>query len=74
MGCITELEERLKRADFDFEYSDSHDVFLRGVRERDGLLASLKQIPINIATELINKHVPREHGHYYLWHMMSVKK
>lgn len=74
MGCIEELEERMASADYEYEYTEDHDVWQRGVNQRAELIVELRRIPMNIAVALIEKHVPHQYRRYYKMKLMEAKK
>jgi len=65
MGCVTDLEERMKKADYEHDWSDSHRVAMNGVEERAKIVIDLSKLPRNIAHDLIDKYVPKEHQRIY---------
>ncbi len=61
MGCVTSLEERMKKCDFEYQYSDSYAVFKEGQNEKMAIIQELKALPQNIAYKLIQDYVPLEY-------------
>lgn len=61
MGCVSDLESRMQKADYEWEWSDSIHVRRRGAIERTELIKSLRELPHGIALQLIDQHVPTEY-------------
>jgi hypothetical protein len=61
MSEITALELRLKKHDFEWEYSDSIDVRRWGAADRASLIKSLRDVPQWMALQLIDQYVPGEY-------------
>lgn len=68
MGCITDLENRMKKADHYYEFSDDKFVYWAGAQERRKLIEELKRVPMNIAADLVQQFVPEEQKTNFLRH------
>ncbi len=71
---MNDLEERLKKADHWFEFSDDRQVWKRGRDEREFLIADLKELPFEQALMLVYKHVPFECGQQYFRELLPERK